>query len=149
MRFTELTDCPYYLVSRVALQVTAALKKGFREAGVQKVRPACLGVLMTLWQADALQVVALGRRAGLEPSTMTGLLDRMERDGLVTRNIDPGDRRAQLVRLTRLGHDVKAPVEAVVTAVLDRVFADISGRELDRTKQLLRRVLANLKEVAG
>ncbi len=39
MRFTELTDCPYYLVSRVALQVTAALKKGFREAGVPKVRP--------------------------------------------------------------------------------------------------------------
>ena len=107
-------------------------------------RPAYLGVLMSLWQEDVLRMAVLGRRAGLEPSTMTGLLDRMERDGLVTRNVDPRDRRAQQVRLTRRGRDVRAPVEAVVTAVMDRVFADIPGAELDRTKRLLRRVLGNL-----
>ena len=149
MRFTELTDCPYYLVSRVALQVATALKKGLQEAGVPKVRPAYLGVLMSLWQFDAMKVVALGRKAGLEPSTMTGLLDRMERDGLVTRNVDPRDRRAQQVKLTRLGHDVKDPVEAVVTTVLDRVFDGIPGQDLDRTKNLLRQVLGNLQEVDG
>ena len=117
MRFTELTDCPYYLVTRVALQVTSALKKGLITAGVQKVRPAYLGVLMSLWQADGLKGVALGRKAGLEPSTMTGLLDRMERDGLVARNVDPHDRRAQQIRLTPYGRDVKEPVQAVVEEI--------------------------------
>ncbi len=149
MRFTELTDCPYYLVTRVALQVTSALKKGFLTAGVQKVRPAYLGVLMSLWQADGEKVVALGRKAGLEPSTMTGLLDRMERDGLVARGIDPQDRRAQQIRLTPLGRDVKEPVQAVVEEVMAKVFAGIVASELEQAKKLLRQALGNLQEVAG
>ena len=149
MRYTELADCPYYLVTRVALQVTAALKKGLRAAGVQAVRPAYLGVLMSLWRKDGLEVTALGRRVGLEPSTMTGLLDRMERDGLVARTVDPQDRRAQRIRLTPLGSDVRAPVAAVVDGVMPRVFAGIAPQELERTKQLLRQVLGNTQEVAG
>jgi DNA-binding MarR family transcriptional regulator len=148
MQFTELMDCPYYLVSRVALQVTSALKKGFVAAGVPTVRPAYLGVLMSLWQTDGCKVVALGRMAGLEPSTMTGLLDRMERDGLVVRNTDPRDRRAQLVNLTPLGKTVKAPVREVVEQVMGRVFTGISAENLDETKQVLRQVLGNLQEVA-
>ena len=149
MQFTELTDCPYYLVSRVALQVTSALKKGFIAAEVQAVRPAYLGVLMSLWQTNGLKVVALGRMAGLEPSTMTGLLDRMERDGLVVRRVDPQDRRAQLVELTRLGAEVKEPVGAVVAKVMDRVFTGIAADNLADTKKVLRQVLGNLQEVAG
>ena len=58
----------------------------------------------------------------------------------------------QVLRLesgARLGRDVKAPVEAVVTEVMARVFTDIPGPELDRTKRLLRQVLGNLQEVTG
>lgn len=147
MPFTELTECPYYLISRVALQVTSALKKGFGAAGVQKVRPAYLGVLMSLWRKDGLKVVELGRKAGLEPSTMTGLIDRMERDGLVTRSVDPKDRRAQQIRLTALGRDVEVPVQAVVAGVISNVFTGISEKDLDQTKKLLRQVLSNVQEV--
>ena len=86
---TSPIDCPYYLISRVTLVVTSALKKGFTEAGVTAVKPAYLGVLLTLWREDGLKVIDLGRKAGLEPSTMTGLLDRMERDTLLYREADP------------------------------------------------------------
>jgi len=149
MQFTELADCPYYLISRVALQVTSALKKGFIAADVQAVRPAYLGVLMSLWRTDGLKVVALGRMAGLEPSTMTGLLDRMERDGLVVRRVDPHDRRAQLVELTGLGAEVKEPVRTVVEKVMDQVFTGNVAADLEKTKKVLRQVLGNLQEVAG
>ena len=99
----ELTDCPYYLISRATLVVTAALRRGMAEAGVGHVRPAYVGVLMSLWRDDGLKVGELGRRAGLEPSTMTGLLDRMERDGLLERGPDPTDRRALRILLTQKG----------------------------------------------
>ncbi len=149
MPFTELTECPYYLISRVTLQVTSALKKGFIEAGVSKVRPAYLGVLMSLWRKDGLKVVELGRKAGLEPSTMTGLIDRMERDGLVTRRVDPKDRRAQQIHLTEQGSGVKASVQAVVEEVIAKVFTGISEKEMGQTKNVLRQVLGNVQEVVG
>jgi DNA-binding MarR family transcriptional regulator len=44
---------------------------------------------------------ALARRAGLHPATMTGVLDRLERDGWIVRERDPADRRGVLVQPVR------------------------------------------------
>jgi DNA-binding MarR family transcriptional regulator len=126
--------------------ITSALKKGFAEAGVEHASPAYLGVLMALWQDEGLQVVDLGRRAGLEPSTMTGLLDRMERDGLVERKDDPKDRRAQLIHLTEDGRRIRPAVLNVVDRIIGRVFGDVSDKDLSVTKGVLRRILSGLRE---
>ena len=143
MALIDPKNCPYYLISRVSLVITSALKKGFADAGVKQVSPAYLGVLMSLWREDSLKVIELGRRAGLEPSTMTGLLDRMERDTLVTRSPDPHDRRAQLICLTQEGKNTQGPVVKVIDQVLSQVFGTIQDNEIERTKNLLRQVLAN------
>ena len=147
MTETNPRECPYYLMSRVTLFVTAALKRGFNTAGVDKVKPAYLGVLMILWREDGIKVIDLGRRAGLEPSTMTGLLDRMERDEILYRAADPSDRRAQLIYLTDHGREVKQPALDVVDQVLAGVFKGIPEEEIQRTKDIMQRVLANAQEV--
>ena len=143
MTLTNPLECPYYLISRVTLVVTSALKRGFAEACVEQVKPAYLGVLLSLWQEDRLQVARLGRRAGLEPSTMTGLLDRMERDGLVRRVADPRDRRAQRICLTPEGRNIQATVMDVVDRILSNVFEGIPTEQIKTAKNLLRQVLAN------
>jgi MarR family transcriptional regulator, organic hydroperoxide resistance regulator len=139
-------DCPYYLISRVTLFVTSALKKGFADAGVTTVKPAYLGVLLTLWREDGLKVIDLGRKAGLEPSSMTGLLDRMERDALLYRKADPSDRRAQRIHLTKTGRETKTPVLKVVDKILAGVFKGIHEQDIRHTKNILQRVLTNAQE---
>lgn len=143
---TNPMDCPYYLISRVTLFVTSALKKGFADAGVTAVKPSYLGVLMTLWREDGLKVVDLGRKSGLEPSSMTGLLDRMERDTLLYREADPSDRRAQRIYLTATGRKTRVPVLVVVDKVLEKVFNGIDKKERHETKNILQRVLTNAQE---
>jgi DNA-binding MarR family transcriptional regulator len=143
---TNTTDCPYYLISRVNLVVTSALKKGFTTAGVNTVKPAYLGVLLTLWREDGLKVIDLGRLSGLEPSTMTGLLDRMERDALLYRKSDPSDRRVQRIYLSHSGRKLKTPVLRTVAHVLDGVFKGINTKDLRHTKNILQRVLTNAQE---
>lgn len=135
--------CPYYLISRSTLAVTAEMKQEFASAGLEGVRPAYLGVLMSLWQEDGLSAVELARRAGLEPSTMTGLLDRMERDRLLARQADPDDRRAQCIYLTETGRGVREPTLVAVDRTLARVLAGVSEKDLATMKDTLRRVLAN------
>ena len=149
MTIVDLPDCPYYLMSRATLVVTSALKKGFAAEGVDRMKPAYLAALLSLWTEDGLKVVDLGRRAGLETSTMTGLLDRMERDGLVTRDADPDDRRAHLIHLTEKGHKVRKPILKVVDQVINNVFDGIPEDELDRMKELFRTVLANAHKAGG
>lgn len=138
-------DCLYYLISRATLAATGALRRGLKRAGVQDVRPAYLGVLLSLWKEDGLQTTQLSRRAGLERSTMTGLLDRMERDALIRRTADPDDRRAQRIRLTERGALCRGPVNEVVDRTLIGATRGLEPEEVDQLKSLLRRLLANAK----
>jgi DNA-binding MarR family transcriptional regulator len=65
------------------------------------------GVLMALWGNDRrgearppLSPAALAERTGVTRATMTGLIDTLERDGLVRREADPADRRMMTVKPT-------------------------------------------------
>lgn len=140
---TEVIDCPYYLLTRASLATTAMLREQLAAAGAGQIRPAYLGVLMCLWAEDGLRSVELGRRAGLEPSSMTGLLDRMERDGLLARSPDPDDRRAHRILLTAEGRRAQRPVNRVIDQALARMFDGVAERDLERLKATLRRVLTN------
>lgn len=148
MAVREATECPYYLISRSALAVTARLKQEFASAGLTGIKPAYLGVLLSLWREDGLNSAELGRRAGLEPSTMTGLLDRMERDHLVVRAAAPGDRRAQRICLTEYGRQVRKPVLGALDTTLRGVLDGVSETDLARLKETLRIVLANTDKVS-
>ncbi len=143
MNFPLPPDCPYYLISRASLSATSVLKKGLIRTGASNIKPAYLGVLLSLWSEDNLKASELGRRAGLEPSSMTGLLDRMERDGLLERTPDPMDRRASRICLTKSGIEAEKGSMETVNVLLDKVFADISEKDIETTKSVLRKVLAN------
>jgi DNA-binding MarR family transcriptional regulator len=49
--------------------------------------------LDVLMRDGAMSAKALGQRLGMHPATMTGILDKLENGGWVTRERDPDDRR--------------------------------------------------------
>ncbi len=57
-------------------------------------------VFNALWMGDSVSVGELGERVSLDSSTLTGIIDRMERSGYVERRPNPDDRRSVLVFLT-------------------------------------------------
>lgn len=159
MHYTAPADCPYYLITRVSLSMTSLLKKELADNAIDSVKPAYLGVLMCLWTEAAMgdvlskfgcdegmKLSELGRQAGLEPSTMTGLIDRMERDGLVCRCDDPADRRAQKIHLTEKGGRVRGNVFKAVDGMLEKAFAGISPDQMEVARQILRQVLTNISK---
>lgn len=62
-----------------------------------------LWALKTISQTESLHLGELGRRMYLHPSTITGLIDRLEKKGLVERDRDQTDRRVIKLRLTSKG----------------------------------------------
>lgn len=84
---------------------------------------------------------ALARRTGLHPATMTGVLDRLERDGWIVRDRDPADRRGVLIRAQRgRGAEVLRLylVDSGMDSALDQICARYSGEELDVIAGFLR-----------
>jgi DNA-binding MarR family transcriptional regulator len=57
-------------------------------------------VFNALWKRDGIEIGELGNYVYLDSSTLTGIIDRMERDGYVVRRPNPKDRRAVFLFLT-------------------------------------------------
>ena len=67
---------------------------------------------------------------GVGRTTVTGLLDRLEADGLLTRSIDPNDKRSFVLRLTDKGREVARQVEDVRRRQVARALAKMNEAEL-------------------
>jgi DNA-binding MarR family transcriptional regulator len=84
---------------------------------------------------------ALARRAGLHPATMTGILDRLQRSGWVTRDRDPdaSDRRAVTVRALRDRNAELFQLYSGMNASMDQICAGYTDAELELLADFLRR----------
>ena len=60
-------------------------------------------VLLVLWEQDKQPVCDIGKRLLLDTNTMTPLLQRMEKAGLITRTRGKEDTRQRIVSLTKQG----------------------------------------------
>lgn len=67
--------------------------------------PPQFAVLHVLDEHGSLDQKSIGSLAAVDRSTLTPLLDRLVARGLITKNMDPGNRRRQLVTLTPAGHE--------------------------------------------
>jgi DNA-binding MarR family transcriptional regulator len=79
----------------------------------------------------------LGATLGLEKSSLTGLVDRAVRRGLVRRAPDPDDRRAVHVLLTEEGREVAEDFYAATCRRVDELAARLSPPDRDRLATLL------------
>jgi len=67
-------------------------------------------VLMALWINNGITIGELGQRVALDGSTVTGILDRMEKNGYVERRPNAEDRRSALVYLTEKAQKVSPQI---------------------------------------
>ena len=73
---------------------------------------------------------ALAEATAQRPSTLTGVLDRLERRGLVARRPNPRDRRSTLIEPTADGRAAVARVEAAFAAVAERIAGAVAERDV-------------------
>ena len=127
-----------FLLAKATQRWNELLAERFEAAGYADVRPSYGSVLLPLYEEDGLRLGELARRARLSKQTMTDMIRRLERDGLVERRADPSDARASLVFLTDRSRRFE-PVAAATLRDLDAaVRARLAGRRLAELKDDLR-----------
>ena len=100
-------------------------------------------VLITLFNApgNRLGMSALARQAMLSPAGTTHLVTRLERDGLVKREVDPADRRKWFTVLTEEGDQTLRAARRTHNAVLRRTFLNVTS---PADRKMLRRLWQRL-----
>lgn len=122
---------------RSAFLVNAVYTESGREHGLTAQQGQLLCVLM----ARPCGMGELGAMLGLAKSSVTGLVDRTERNGLVRREPDPQDTRAVRVALTAKGGRLAEEFYAETCRRVEKLSAGLSAAERDTLAGLLGRVV--------
>ncbi|WP_207450837.1 MarR family winged helix-turn-helix transcriptional regulator [Roseomonas marmotae] len=100
-------------------------------------------------ERDGMPQRELAAQLSIENPTLVRLLDGLERQGLVARLPEAGDRRAKRVALTAAAAPVAAEVTGISEGLRARVLAGIDEAELATALKVLRAISANLDALAG
>ena len=131
-------DEPQVVLRLLALtkQVRAFVAAAFGPLGIH---PGQDRLLSELWREDGLSQSQLIERLGVEPPTVTGTVQRLERAGFIRREPDAANRRISRVHLTPAGRQLEEPVRAVLGEAEDRLLHGLSAAERRELAALLAR----------
>ena len=116
------------------------------EIGHYDLTPPQFSVLAFLWKQDGLTQTELSDKTQIDRTTLGGLIDRLEKQGMVVRQPHPQDRRAHLVCLTEKAHELTTELSRIAQNVLQRFVAGLSEHdqhELLRMLNILRQERGN------
>ena len=133
----QLEECVNYLLTSAQ---HAVFMKMSEKLSVYDLTPVQYSVLYCLWENDQRSPKEIAERLKLENSTISGILERMEKKGLIVRNISKEDRRYIQVRLTDKGSALKNPVIESVEEVNEDVMSIFTETESVEFKNHLRKL---------
>lgn len=131
-----------YWVCMTSRALERALNEELAPHGITMQQARVLGWLAldgTLTQSQ------LAERLQVEPPTLAGILDRMERDGWIKREPGTEDRRKKLVSPTPRVQPVWAQITACGRRVRARATREVSPEDLETVKRVLANVRNNLE----
>lgn len=135
-----------FLISQIKQIQGRIFNKLLNAAGINEFNGAQGRILYVLWLDDDLPIVELARRTGLAKTTLTNMLDRMERNGHITRCYDPNDRRQIRIRLTDEARGMESKYQEVSREMSLIFYKGFTDEEIDILDTGLERVLKNLEE---
>jgi DNA-binding MarR family transcriptional regulator len=89
-----------------------------------------INALANLGDGGTVNVRQLSDRTGTRASTLTGILDRLENRGYLTRELDPADRRSFRLPLTETGQAVAGRVLTAVADLERHALARLSATQI-------------------
>ena len=124
-------------LAQLSFLIHAILERRAREQDLSIIQLRLLGVL----RDRKPTMNELARLLGLDKSSVTGLIDRAERRGLVMRVPSATDRRAVLVSLTDHGHSLAAAGAARFEADITLLLEHLPPSDRDALSRLISRLL--------
>ena len=103
-------------------------------------------VIFALWNEDNIPIKNLVEKTSLDKATLTGIIDRLERDGYVNRIQSPDDKRVTLISRTGKDEIFKTKIPEVSDQQNAIFYKGFSTREIEEFENYLKRILENCRQ---
>jgi DNA-binding MarR family transcriptional regulator len=135
-------DSPFYLIARTNGRYSHDMERELRPIGMDIPR---WRALMVVREHDPSSVSEIAELAVMRLSTMTRVVQRLQRQGLVRLSVRKTDARSTEVSLTTKGRRAVARVREHASRIYSAGFRDFSSKEITMLNSLVARVFRNLK----
>ncbi|TQM26094.1 MarR family winged helix-turn-helix transcriptional regulator [Nocardia bhagyanarayanae] len=134
----RLRALPTRLINQVAIVADRATERALEDTGSRRHHYA---LLTTLREFGPASQADLGRRTRIDRSDIVAALNDLADRGFVERSPDPGDRRRNIVTLTRPGDRHLDDLDGRLDTAQDELLAALSAAERRQLVGLLTRIL--------
>lgn len=134
-----------FLTARIHTLSQRVLAKILKKNCVNEINPAQGRIFFALWQKDGISIRELAQKTSLEKSTLTSMLDRLEKNGFIQRVPSKDDRRKILIKLTEKDREMQAVYTQICGEKLELFYKGFTEKEIDKFEGYLSRILNNLE----
>lgn len=135
-----------FLISQIGRISGRTLERLIKEYGIDAFNGAQGRILYVLWEHEKLTITDIARLTSMANTTLTSVLDRMEAEGLVTREHDKVNRRQIFVSVTEKANEYRQKYEQLSDNMNKIFYKGFSESEVMDFEKQLRRVLKNMEE---
>ena len=133
-----------FLIGKIKQIQGRIFDKMLSDHGIREFNGAQGRILFVLWQEDDIPIRTLSEKTGLAKTTLTSMLDRLEKTGHIQRAYSQSDRRMVKIRLTKETRDLKEQYNKVSAEMTELFYQGFSDDEIRTFETCLGRILANL-----
>jgi DNA-binding MarR family transcriptional regulator len=141
---TEPVRTGGFLITKIHQVAGRIFNRLLKEHGIGDINSGQGRILFVLWQADNIPISELSAKTQLEKSTLTAMLDRLEKDGLVERVPSPDDRRKVIIHNTEKNKGLEKKYLDVSREMNAIFYSGWTGQAVDAFERQLAQLLDNL-----
>lgn len=103
-------------------------------------------IIFALWNTNNIPIKELVKKTSLDKATLTGIIDRLERDGFIIRSHNPQDKREIIISRTGKDEIFKTKIPAASDEQNALFYKDFSQEEIFTFEKMLKKILTNCKD---
>ena len=134
-----------FQVSKIKQLGDRVFEKILTAQGIEAFNGAQGRILYVLWQEDGVPIKIMSERCGLAITSLTTMLERMEKSGLIIRQQDSGDKRKTLLFLTEKAKALKEDYDSISDRMSDIFYQGFTEDEIRTFEDHLERIRLNLE----
>ena len=134
-----------FQVSKIKQLGDRIFEKILAERGIEAFSGAQGRILYVLFQEDGVPIKTVSEKCGLAITSLTTMLERMEKNGLIQRRQDSADKRKTLLFLTDKARDLEQDYIAVSEEMGDIYYQGFTEEEVKAAEGYLDRIRLNLE----
>ena len=135
-----------FLVTKIKQLGDRIFERILAEKNIDAFNGAQGRILYVLWQEDGVPIKIISEKSGLAITSLTTMLERMEKNGLISRKTDEADKRKTLLFLTDKAKELKEAYDSVSNEMGNIYYRNFTDKEILQFEEYLNRIRVNLEE---